>query len=93
MQIKRLKKLTHSFLPPNSPFCDAQKIILRTKRSKKNNTDKLNLSRRPSQFSITTYFTTTYNIQDKIAGQIQFVRVIFMPNCVPSLLSKSVAID
>ena len=51
-------------------------MVFKQKRAKKNNTDKLNLSRQIIR-SLTSYlFSITYKPPDKRAGQIQFVRVL-----------------
>ena len=51
-------------------------MVFKQKRAKKNNTDKLNLSRQIIR-NLTSYlFSITYKPPDKRAGQIQFVRVL-----------------
>ena len=51
--------------------------VSRVRSHKKNNTDKLNLSGQIIQQLITYWLLHCYKHQDKQAGQIQFVRVLF----------------
>jgi len=53
-------------------------IRRKTGKNEKNNTDKLNLSRSLVSNFIINNKSVTYEVEDKFAGQIQFVRVIFL---------------
>ena len=55
----------------------SEKENIELKSKEKNNTDKLNLSGQIVQQLITYWVSLYYKYQDKQAGQIQFVRVLF----------------
>ena len=56
----------------------SEKENIELKSKEKNNTDKLNLSGQIVRHFINHSFLTTYKRPDKRAGQIEFVRVIFL---------------